>query len=308
MLRLHFCFFVFLLFYSCTGEVRGYSIRIEDEVPTINYRRTITCVICNAGAYSGTFSVDGQPYNCSKYCPLGSCPIGINCTSCPSGTYNTEPNCTECYSCGVGKVSPMGSQNCTTCDAGYSNNTDSSRCIACNPGSYSEKSSSICKLCPLGQFTNSSASTKCFDCLPGSYNSQMGQPVCFACGVGKYNPAPHSISQAACLMCPGGYFCPDLMTATPESCPANSYCPAGSAGPNKCPLLFQSDKSSESCQPKAALYLLMLAGVAVLVVVISVIVCVRTSSKAKPGPENKQPTEVDRLIPESRDGPVYEGL
>jgi len=308
MKTFHFYFLIFLLSFICTtSEGRGYSIRIEDVLPT-SFTRTITCVTCNAGAFSGTFSVDGKPLNCSQYCPLGSCPIGINCTLCASGTYNTKPNCTECISCGEGKVSPPGSQNCTTCEAGFSNNTDSSSCVSCKPGTYSEREASICQPCPQGQFSNSSASTRCFDCQAGSYNSLTGQPVCSACGVGKYNPAVRSTSAGACLICPGGYFCPYFMTAAPEACPENSYCPTGSAGPSSCSFLFQSDKASESCQPKAALYLLMLAGVATLVVIISVIVCIRTSNKNKPGPESKQPTEADRLIPEPRDGPVYEGL
>jgi len=121
-----------------------------------------------------------------------------------------------------------------------------------------------------------------------------------------YNPASGATSYTACLICPGGYYCSSATTSTPEPCPENSYCSAGSVSPNACPLLFQSDKASENCQPKATLYLMILAGVGVLVLTVSVIVCVRAGGKANGGPESKTkpPTETDRLIPE----PVYQGL
>jgi len=247
--------------------------------------------------------------NCSQYCYEGSCPIGISCTKCSAGTYNDKNNSTRCFPCGAGGVSPEGAVNCTACGMGQTNNAGSDHCIPCSQGFFNDHPHSSCERCPAGQYSNISGATKCADCPSGSYNPLTAQSICFPCGTGHYNPATSTISSTACLVCPGGYYCPDLMTSTPEPCPPNSFCPAGASAPRECPLLFQSEKASENCQPKATLYLLLLAGVAVLVVLVSIIVCIR-AGKSKSGPESKtkQSNESDRLIPEPRDGPVYEGL
>jgi len=302
--------FIFLLFFSyLTIEAYPFSIRIASEASGRTPSSKLTCVGCLAGSFSGSFSVDGKPYNCSQYCPLGSCPIGISCTNCSTGTYSDQNNSSKCLPCGVGEVSQVGAVNCTSCGMGQTNNEDSSSCILCTAGYFNDHLHSSCRRCPVGQFSNISGATKCADCPSGSYNPLRGQPNCLPCGIGYYNPFPTAITQAACLICPGGYYCPYGMTSTPEPCPENSFCPAGASGPRQCPLLFQSEKASENCQPKATLYLLLLASVAALVILVSVIICIR-AGKNKSGPESKtkQPTESERLIPPPRDGPVYEGL
>jgi len=306
-------FFYFIIFVAVTTIqvqiVDGHSIRIEEELGTEKNISFITCVICGPGSYSGVFSVEGKPFNCTQYCPLGSCPIGINCSLCSTGTYNDQYNCTSCKSCGPGKVALQGSLNCTSCEPGSTNNSISSECVYCSPGSWSANPTLPCQPCAAGYYTPNVGSTKCSECVPGSYNPISGQPVCYPCGTGKYNPSSRSTSITACLVCPGGYYCPRMTTSTPEPCPSDHYCPAGTSQPSSCPLLFQSGRSSETCQPKATLYLLLLGGVAALVVIVAVVVCVR-AGRVKAGPESKskQPTESDRLIPQPRDGPVYEGL
>lgn len=306
-----FYFFIFFAIICGPLQVQSYSVRIFDEQENVRNSSALTCIVCNPGSYSGSFSVEGKQYNCSQYCSFGSCPIGVNCSLCPSGTYNSQPNSTVCISCGPGRISQMkqGSVNCTSCRPGSTNNSDSSQCVPCSAGFYSQNPAISCQPCSAGYFSRNSGSTRCSECLPGSYNPKLGQSFCSPCGTGKYNPSSRSTSITACLVCPGGYYCPDIATSTPIPCPADNYCSAGSSGPNSCPLLFQSDRSSESCQPKATLYLLLLGGVAALVVIVAVIVCIR-AGRSKSGPESKskQPAETDRLIPQSRDGPVYEGL
>jgi heme/copper-type cytochrome/quinol oxidase subunit 2 len=94
------------------------------------------------------------------------------------------------------------------------------------------------------------------------------------------------------------------MTEEPVACPSNFYCKAGYSLPESCAALFESERTSESCHPQAMLYLIMLGAVALLVIFVAVIVCVRTTKSSKPKPT----TERDKLIPQPLDGPVYEGL
>jgi len=300
-------YFLFLFAVIFIPAIFGFKVRIEEEFDESNVK--LTCVPCNPGSYSGSFSVDGMILNCSRYCNLGFCPIGVNCTLCPTGTFNDKLNASSCLSCGVGKVSQRGSLNCTSCQPGSTTNLNASSCVLCSAGSFSNNPDNPCQPCSPGYYSAQPGSTVCSGCQSGSYNPLFGQTVCFPCGKGKYNPSSYSTSITACLVCPGGYYCPELRTATPVPCPSDNFCPAGASEPSSCPLLFKSDESSENCQPKATLYLLLLGGVAALVVIVATVVCIR-AGKSKSGPESKskQPTETDRLIPQPRDGPVYEGL
>jgi len=295
---------LFLFYIQTSGS---YSIRIDDNF--VNNRENNTCTICPDGTYSAGFTVEGKYHNCSEYCIPGSCPSGVNCTDCSAGTYNDRDNATMCKQCPSGYVSQERAFNCSICKAGTSSNDDRDRCTPCSRGTFNPTDGLVCQSCPPGQFSNVSGQLFCRDCLRGTYNPSYRQTVCKACGVGKYNPETESKTETACLTCPAGYYCPSERTVTPEACPDDNFCPAGASSPRECPALFESGKNSDSCQPKAALYLLMLGGVAVLVVIISVIVCVKAGSTREKKRTEKEPAkESDRLIRESQEGPVYEGL
>jgi hypothetical protein len=288
----------------CILQGFSYSIRIDDRLE--KQRENDTCRICPEGHYSGSFNSNGKTYNCSFFCVPGSCPETVNCTLCPAGQYNDHPNATQCIACTTGHVSGPGQRNCTICKAGTSNNPTKEKCVACLPGTFSPSDGDSCMSCLPGQFNNVSGQTHCFECPKGTYNNQYKQAQCTPCGEGRYNPDRRSKTEEACLTCPAGYYCPSTTTVIPEPCPANSYCPAGTANPIGCPTLFESGKSSDSCQPKVTMYLLMLAGVAAIVIIVSVIVCVKSSPPAENAHmSHKEVTESDRLV---RDGPVYEGL
>jgi len=296
-----------LLVILCFSQISlQYSIRIDDNFQ--NERDNVTCEICPVGTFSGSYIESGKLYNCSQVCTPGSCPMGINCTACPAGQHNDNENATICVDCLDGQFSHMGAANCSLCKPGTTSNNEKDGCKPCPAGTCSPVAGSDCDPCLPGQYNNASGLKECWSCQKGSYNPLPKQSRCIPCGIGFYNPERHSPSSVACLTCPAGYYCQFDMTAIPEACPEDSYCPTGSSTPKSCALLFTSAKASDSCQPKAALYLLMLSGVAVLVLIISVVVCIRTNRPKEQKHAEKEPTESDRLIPEPRDGPVYEGL
>jgi len=273
------------------------QIAVNDE--NFGNRTNSTCVPCP----EGRFTNPDKGMNCSEFCDAGFCPFVDNCTACGRGTFNDKDNATECSSCPPGSVAAWGATNCSMCSPGFTNNTVSSLCGECLAGTFNPVEGGTCLPCDPGQYSDQ-GSTGCLDCPKGSYSAMEGTPVCTPCGPGRYNPEVGQLEQSSCLICPTGYYCPFPMTEEPVACPTNFYCKAGYSLPVSCALLFESERTAESCHPQAMLYLIMLGSVALLVVIISVVVCIRTSRVAKP----KVATERDKLIPQPLDGPVYEGL
>jgi len=301
MSPLRFC--VTALFILClyVSESNQLSITVSD----VDDGQEV-CRFCPIGTYSGTFTnQEGKIENCSIVCEGGSCPAASNCTDCAAGTYSDMEKSTACLQCDVGFVSREGAYNCSGCPAGSSSNSDNTGCAQCSPGTVNPQTGAICLHCPMGTFFPSFGGEVCQDCPKGTFASEMGRTACTPCGIGSYNPEITQTESSACLICPTGYYCPFVATDEPQPCPADSYCKAGASQPTSCQALFESDPTSESCQPKPTLYLLMLAAIAAIVVVAGVIVCLRNSRKKS---QSRAFPESARLIPEPKHGPVYQGL
>jgi len=269
------------------------------------------CVSCPIGTYSNK---DDPLSNCTHFCQDGFCPKNKTdewCLPCRPGTYSDIYNATECQPCPSGHISAFfGQSNCTICDAGTVNNSISTLCILCDAGTKSNSSgASYCTSCLPGQFSFE-GSTYCMNCEPGSYNPLEGAGQCIPCGKGKWNPERGSYSREDCLTCPDGYFCPSLTNSEPRICPKDSFCKNGASFPSACPTLFQSDQASVSCSPQTSLYVIVGIGCVLVVVILFGIIWYKTrqAHAAVNLATQKKVAESDRLIPPSKEGPVYEGL
>lgn len=269
------------------------------------FEMNTTCSPCFPGSYSGHFQDQGKTYNCSEFCAPGMCPAEFNCTLCPAGSANDKWNATSCTSCGQGYASLLGARNCSACPAGMSSNDGNTMCQQCPSGTYSPYPGSECAPCRPGKYSAMGMSN-CLECQKGSYNPASGQGYCYGCGAGKFNPQVGQKDRDSCLPCPSGYYCPFVMTEDPQPCPTDYFCKSGFAEPHSCPILFESNDSLDACRPKAVMYLLIVAGAAAIVLLIAVVVTVRSTNRREA--EQRAVSESDRLIPQPRDGPVYEGL
>lgn len=137
------------------------------------------------------------------YCPTGSSfPI-----PCPAGQYQDEVQQSDCKSCDQYKYcGEIGLEAVSgPCALGYQ----------CLGGAIYAK--------PNDYMTG-------MPCTKGNY-CQSGQAI--ACPGGQYAPVQ---GMGECLECPPGSYCNDPDgTSTPEDCPTQNYCPAGTEDPIVCP-------------------------------------------------------------------------
>jgi len=268
-----------------------------------------TCSECPIGSYS-----NNKTGNCTmdNICPMGSCLEPYRCDLCSIGTYSNTTGAIECTSCPAGFVArDLGSQNCTACPPGYSTNgyEGSSGCIGCVPGAYSNNwGTPFCELCDFGEYS-AGKSESCSKCPKGTYNDKRGQSYdgCIGCGAGYWGVAIGLTSQSQCTVCPGGFYCPEAITLKPFECPRGSYCQEGSRQPIACRALYDSDSGVESCKPSVGFFIVIFGSVCFAAVGFVIIWRWRVVKREKLQEENYQ-TEIDKLIPKPRDGPVYKGL
>jgi len=177
--------------------------------------------VCPAGYYCIAGSTTPRSSICEPgyYCPQGSsaklpCPAGKYCADygldAPSG------DCEPGYVCtGLAKVpNPTDITTGYICPAGY----------YCPDGI----TKTACDLGKFNQFTGSSSSADCIDCLVGQ--------ICNSVGL-AYPITP----------CPAGKYC--LADGTQQECPIGYMCPAGTTEPVLClPGTYQDIEGQATCK------------------------------------------------------------
>lgn len=146
--------------------------------------------------------------NCSDNVGCTSCPTGTyvlqgQCTACPAGFFNNGVSCVQCQ---TGCTACTGASQCTSPASGFylsngqaaacSSNCaqcNSSACQTCNSGSALVNGNCVLN-CQLGQYFDNTTNT-CLGC-PSNCNScyeslnrfnQTTQVVCTQCAVGYFN-------------------------------------------------------------------------------------------------------------------------
>jgi len=167
-------------------------------------------------------------------CPAGTYAPGANasCLACQAGSYC--PDSLTSLPCPVRTYSFPGASSCSPCPAGYQCNGAAAafpqQCLA---GTYSFLGNSTCEPCVEGYFCPVAGMPQGTEpdyiCPPGYY-CPPGAINPIACGAGTHNPLSGSISGAACIPCPAGYFC-DAGTYdyTLNQCPPGYACEEGTA-------------------------------------------------------------------------------
>jgi len=274
-------------------------------LPINNGTTNNTCTECPIGRFSSNTTA-----NCTEVCPIGTCLEPYKCEYCPPGHFSNKTGSTSCMSCPAGYATrEPGSHNCTACPAGFTSGEGAANCAGCDPGSFSVKPGSpYCELCDFGYYSPGKSET-CYKCPKGTYNDKRGQGYsgCSGCGAGFYGPSTGLTSKDQCNVCPAGSYCPDLVTALPQECPRNYYCLPGSSVAKKCSLLYESKTGKEVCTPGVGFYIVIFGSIGAAGIFFVVVWRWRAMKQDRLRQEYRQ-TEIDRLIPKPRDGPVYTGF
>ena len=190
---------------------------------------------------------------------------GVNCETCPAGTYNTgtgvsmssrcisciagtysttlaSPNSVSCLSCqpgtyqtGTGMQNPL---DCTLCQPGtYQTGTGMANplaCLLCQPGAYQTglgmSISSNCQLCQSGtysSFSGSSSSNSCLSCQPGKYSTSQGAYSSTTCEACQAGTFASSAGTPRCPPCPEGSFTPFNASTNCSLCELGVFSYAG---------------------------------------------------------------------------------
>ena len=163
-------------------------------------------------------SVVGSDNECDT-CAVGHQFNGLQCVSCPSGTYK-DAAVPTCHYCPTGFVSAGNRATCERCELGQvpQNNTNCEHCVS---GKY-QNSYLSCEDCPQGFSQSNNGALLCDACAAGKHQNQSGQHSCDACNSGQYQP---TTSQSICFSCPNGY----VSTAGFATC---LVCPLGFGSQN----------------------------------------------------------------------------
>ncbi|CAN0099917.1 unnamed protein product, partial [Heterosigma akashiwo] len=200
------------------------------------------CQDCQAGYYCDEHGTVEAYKKCwsTYYCPSGTdipslacweghfCPNGSALpTICSAGTYQDQPQQSQCKSCPAGYYCLEGSANLTACPTGH----------FCPEGTeYATQYP-----CPNGTYSNTTMLEEvgdCTACTPGSYCGTEGLSAptgeCAAgyyCGGGASVPTPDAYFSSylgdTCVNREG-------LEEDNDVCPAGHYCPQGSGAPTAC--------------------------------------------------------------------------
>ena len=172
------------------------------------------------GAYK-TNSYDGKWALQLNVVPSAN-PSSLSCNNCSLNSYYVSN--TVCASCPVNSSSPAGSPGISSCTCSDPNMLMNNNQCVCRANFYLLSGS--CLACN-SSFISPINSTSVSQCVCPSGKSNVGG-VC-VCPSGLY------FNSVSCVACPAGSFCVPYSSNLPTSCPANSYCPAGSTAATLCP-------------------------------------------------------------------------
>ncbi|GKT35455.1 uncharacterized protein PTSG_02037, partial [Aduncisulcus paluster] len=211
---------------------------------TIGGSNSNACTTCTATYYCSSPAMSSAPtLKCSDgyVCEEGQVVPNPNGTVASGGYV-----CPEGFMCTEGVKSPChngfyqdseGQSSCLTCPAGYYCPSDATNGIIsptpCDEGYYCQSGSASMQECPVGTYGKTAyltAESECSDCLAG-----------------KYCPNTHmTFTDVDALDCRAGYMCvtgcsndtcsTGIATKEGGSCPAGSYCIAGSSAGTPCPM------------------------------------------------------------------------
>lgn len=199
---------------------------------------------CSAGYYcpggQDTPTPVGLECTTGHYCPMGS-PSPVRC---PSGNYQDEIGQSDCKGCPAGyfcdsTLSPVVLYNSSACPEGFycpenttfstqypcplgtfsniTHRTDSTECQACSGGMYCSQTGldEPEGPCDAGYYCTSGSNsqtpnmgTNANTCTKGNYCPQ-GTATPINCPPGTFNPTTGLQSEAQCLNCTGGLYCPN---------------------------------------------------------------------------------------------------
>ena len=175
---------------------------------------------------------------CTDNCSAGYLCISGSGTPTPDGS-----NPSVGIPCPLGYYCPEGTVNPEKCPTGLVINNEGASSI------------NNCTDCPAG-FICTNSSTIAQPCNPGYYCPFMSESV--PCPSGSWSNIEMATNQSACLLCPEGFWCPEIATVNPlmNPCPIGHYCPLGTgslagfnltANPIPCPAgTYRSEVSAGS--------------------------------------------------------------
>ena len=212
------------------GYLRNGSTCVAASCPAGSYINVDVCTQCPSGQYStsinvsscssppagGTVNSTQTGFTCTgnstAFVSAGTCACnpgtyvnGTVCTTCPSSTYASGYNNTQCTQ--VPQYSTVSSDKSTfTCNSGFS--PVSGQC-QCPVGSYIN--GSVCTSCPVGQYSSTVNSSTCT--LPPSNANVNSTQTGYLCNLGWVLQSDGTCSPLACQ--PGTYLVSTLnYTAT----------------------------------------------------------------------------------------------
>mmetsp|Transcript_13452 Transcript_13452/g.20357 ORF Transcript_13452/g.20357 Transcript_13452/m.20357 type:complete len:4776 (+) Transcript_13452:55-14382(+) len=225
-----------------------------------------TEIPCKAGTYANSPLSENScdPCDVGYYCPdirmtepEEVCPKGSYCSAgsilpkgCPRGTFGDETgyqNISQCNNCPIGKYcdSIRLDEAGGDCLKGYFCYGSSKERNPVNQ-TYGDK-------CPTGHYCGVGTTTPT-PCPAGKFNPDKGMynvNLCIPCRAGTYCQGTGLTGPTA--VCAAGTYCPaglESQTSTGTACPADFYCPEGTAAPIPCPNGNETTTTSQTtCSP-----------------------------------------------------------
>ena len=157
-------------------------------------------------------------------------------TMCPGGYYCVDGEKRQCeagHRCPIRSVAPLpcGSVN-VYCEEGVETETEASSGYYTVSTRHNKEDDSEIRRdaeapCESG---HKCVGGKMLDCPPGKYQDKSGQSSCKQCAAGRYGEDSSATSDACTAICPANYYCP-AGSAEPLRCPVDNstFCRQGSA-------------------------------------------------------------------------------
>ena len=164
-----------------------------------------------------------------KLCPKDSSgPGGTGFSGCVCGPGLEMSAARTCVKCLAGKYSATNGV-CLPCPNGtYSRVAGASQCLRCPNYAVAWNGATVCVACVLGKVPSSDGGS-CVPCPAGYF---CGFGTVYLCPLGTYSLQTGLVSKTQCPPCPANSFCRSPLTI--QSCPANTWSPAGSITRHYC--------------------------------------------------------------------------